>query len=64
MMRTTKIKPTTLLPINEVEVLVMTRETAAKVMMDLFQDASNIGVGRVVLRTEDDRYFIFQVKDT
>lgn len=61
--KSTRVKPTTLLPLDEVEVLVMTKETAAKVILDLFQDASNIGASRVVLRTEDNRYFILQVKE-
>jgi hypothetical protein len=80
-MKTTKIKPTSLLPVDKVEVLVMTRrslasesskhsakEIAGKLILDLFEDAADIGFSRIVLRTEEDkpgdsRYFILKVKN-
>lgn len=62
-MKDTHISPTTMdFPDDNTEVLVMSKDTAIKLIQDLAQDLGNTGISKLVLRTEDNRYFILQVK--
>ncbi len=67
------IKPTLGLP-DHTEILTLSRDTAFRVVQELIQEMSNTpvpegfdatnGGGKLILRTHDNRFFIFKVQDT
>lgn len=55
------VKPTTLTP-PKATVLYMDKGTAVKLIGDLASDLANTGISKLVLRGEDNQFFILHVE--
>ena len=47
---------------SNTELLVINKDTAVSIIQDLANDLANTGITKLVLRTDDNRFFIIQVR--
>lgn len=62
-MKETRLEITNLFAEEQAEILVLSKSAAVRLIQDLAEDLGCTGAGGLVLRTQDNRFITFKVRE-